>query len=92
MCSWRTSDDGPAGTGRQTDLRLTGSRVCNQTFASGVLAIGGSDSAGLNPARAIAQSAPVVGEVIAEGAHFVPEEQPERTPEVLLEELSAANL
>ena len=58
-----------------------------------VLAIGGSYSAGLNLARAIAQSTPeVVGEVIGESGHFVPEEQPERKLAVLLGALSTANL
>jgi pimeloyl-ACP methyl ester carboxylesterase len=58
-----------------------------------VLAIGGSYSAGLNLARAIAQSTPeVLGEVIGESGHFVPEEQPERTLAVLLGALSTANL
>jgi pimeloyl-ACP methyl ester carboxylesterase len=58
-----------------------------------VLAIGGSNSTGLNLARAIAQSTPeVVGEVIGESGHFVPEEQPERTLALLLDALSAANL
>jgi pimeloyl-ACP methyl ester carboxylesterase len=58
-----------------------------------VLAIGGSNSTGLNLARAIAQSTPeVVGEVIGESGHFVPEEQPERTLAVLLGALSTANL
>lgn len=58
-----------------------------------VLAICGSNSTGLNLARAIALSTPeVVGEVIGESGHFVPEEQPERTLALLLGALSVANL
>jgi pimeloyl-ACP methyl ester carboxylesterase len=68
-------------------------QFATKPLAMPVLAIGGSNSAGLNLARAITQSTPgVVGEVIAESGHFVPEEQPERTIAVLLGALSAANL
>jgi pimeloyl-ACP methyl ester carboxylesterase len=68
-------------------------QFATKPLAMPVLAIGGSNSAGLNLARAITQSTPgVVGEVIAESGHFVPEEQPERTLAVLLGALSAANL
>ena len=68
-------------------------QFATKPLAMPVLAIGGSNSAGLNLARAIAQSTPdVVGEVIAESGHFVPEERPERTAAVLLGALSTANL
>src|SRR3981081_1317406 len=68
-------------------------QFATKPLAMPVLAIGGSNSAGLNLARGLAQSTPDVGgEVIAESGHLVPEEQPERTAAVLFGALSAANL
>jgi pimeloyl-ACP methyl ester carboxylesterase len=62
-------------------------------LAMPVLAIGGSNAVGLNLARALAPSAPhVVGEVIAESGHYVPEERPDSTTAALLKALSGAGL
>jgi pimeloyl-ACP methyl ester carboxylesterase len=68
-------------------------RLAERKLTMPVLTIGGSHSAGRNIERALAPSAPnLLGEVIAECGHFVPEEQPEKTAAVLFERLYRAGL